>query len=827
MARRKRDSGGETAARAPVEQATAPGSALAGDAAPIPDPTAVFARLGLPPSVVDGKPNHEFYRQAHGKLLALLFDAISKDGRVPFNLDAASLMLDRMAKVAGIDPKTVHDQRSKEQVAADAFERVLSAPSEWWELTAEEIDAVGEVIQQRMDAADRGAIDYIEGRIRDAPGAGGGGGPKVWRSRLELLRRLRERASKPIPRYGISDRGQDRAGGGVCARLKPMYEAAWPLRVMVYAGRSNMAHLANAEPSRSVYMVGAHHVKMVCDYWEARHGVAYMADPKHPAGRDAPIEIVRGMIDYKGCVIVAPMGHGKTDTGRFLTACEIALNPHTQAILLHAAAEKARENLAYLASLFAHSTPVGRRFFSLFGLSLDAVNANLFRVALPDRNKSPTAMATGVKGKGLGGNASFQWWDDPVPMSDREQETERKRTFSLLHGTWMTRMRGREGWFLLVTATLWHNDDAIAKTIQLVRDEKAKYRVSIQRCGGPRTFPKFAPLWPEVYPASELETRYNSMKDPSLYSAAYMSNPVADERRIVQEMRYYDKMLVDSVGLPTEHAHFCENCVKYISLDPSATRGERADLAGIVYAGLGSVGVRKLVDGHWVHATEKRLRLFDYEAIPATQSDLVQHTVSLCRQRPVDFVLVETRSGFHATADMFENYHGIDVIRLDPKCKSKEERLRAAAPALEHKNADIAGGGFRAVVEFPGVRTGRFAEDGSPVLALDPRFRQLADEILDFGVCGSDHGLDALTQMVIYLAPDLAIGTGGTVSKKAVEQHRRHSDPRLEALLKEWAGTKDGAKNNKCQEATENTWLAQTWAMPARDGPGGWVGEAA
>lgn len=817
MGKRRGKDAGETAARAPVEVATLPGSASVGVVnLPIPLPDA-FSSMGLPSQSVNGQPNPEFYRAAYAKVLEMTFAEIAGGNRVPFNADSVIQMIDRMALAAGFEPKALQDRRTPSQVAADAFDRVLNAPSEWWELASEEIDAVGEVIQQRMDAADNGAIEYIQGRVRDAPG------PKLWRARLELLKRLRERARTPIPRYGISDRGD----GGVCLAHKPMYEAAWPLRVMVYCGRSNMAHLANAEPSRSVYMVGAHHVKMACDYWEARHGVAYMADPAHPCGADAPIQIMRGMIDYKGCVIVAPMGHGKTDTGRFLTACEIALNPHTQAILLHAAADKARENLAYLASLFAHSTPVGRRFFSLFGLSLDAVNANLFRVDLPDRNKSPTAMATGVKGKGLGGNASFQWWDDPVPMSDREQETERKRTFSLLHGTWMTRMRGREGWFLLVTATLWHNDDAIAKTIQLVRDGKAKYRVSIQRCGGPRTFPKFAPLWPEVYPASELETRYNSMKDPSLYSAAYMSNPVADERRIVQKMRYYDKMLVDAVGQPTEHAMFVDTSVKYLSLDPSATRGERADLAGIVYAGLGSVPVKKFVDGHWVHGTEKRLRLFDYEAIPATQSDLVQHTISLCRARPVDYVLVETRSGFHATADMFENYHGIDVIRLDPKCKSKEERLRAAAPALEQKNEESAGGGFQAVVEFPGVRTGRIAEDGTPILALDPRFRQLADEILDFGVCGTDHGLDALTQMVIYLAPDLAIGTGGIVSRKAIEAERRHTDPRLEALFKEWGGSKDKGSNYKCQEMTEHEWLARSWAMPAREGPGGWVGEAA
>lgn len=743
----------------------------------------VFKALGFPELFVDGRVNPGFFQFGYAKLIALTFNEISTGQRIPFNAESVMLMLDRMAKSYGLDPKNLKDQRTPEQIVSESIDRLITTPAEIWELVDDEIAAV----EKAMNDADTLTLDFIESERkraeREEPEK------KLWRSRLERIQRLRLRARQPTPPYAGADNANP--------LTRPFLEASWPLRMMAYCGRSNMSELLDGDPAKSVYRFGYHHAKMAGDFWVARREVAFEV----PHDKDTlKVEVCIGAASCNGCILVCPFGHGKSDMGRFLTASWFVENPYTQAGINHAVADKAWENLKYLSALFSKSTPVGRRCVSLFGLESETSSQKEFRLKMPDRLKSPSAWAAGVDSGVLGGNTNFQWWDDPVPMSDRDQEGDRKKRFQRLTGQWLSRMRGSKKWFLLITATLWHNDDAVAALIKLVKQGKANYVFSRQKCGGPHTVPKFEPLWEEMYPASELRKRFDQMRNPSLYAAAYESNPLAEERRIVKKLRLFDPST-------EEHATFLQNSIKYMSLDPAATRGERSDLAGVLYAGLGTVRTEKDSDGRPVYSDEKRLRLIECDSIPATQSDLVQHVVNICQFKAVDYVLVETRSGFHGTADMFENYHGIDVIRLDPKNKNKEERLRAAAPAIENANADL---GVYAVVEFPGIKRA----DGS--LKLDPRFEQLAEEILDFGVCSTDHSLDACVNLTNFLMPDLGIGTGGIVSRTVLESSRRAADPALVKLLAGWEKKKE---NKNRIEDEEHQWLRgqDSWRMPRSD----------
>lgn len=769
----------------------------------------VFTSLGLPPQTLDGAPNPEFYRQAYSKVLELTFREISTGERVPFNADSVIQMIDRMAKAAGFDPRVLQDRRTDAQKIIELFRDIRDDPDSIFAQAAEKIDAVLEAKELQIDNADKGCLSYIEGRVNNShddepPDLL----PKAWRSRLERIRRLRDRAKNPIPKWKFD--GLALSNGDP---KRQWFAAAWPLRMMVYCGRSNMPERVNSDPARAVYSIAKHHCKMACDVWEARMGVRYGPPKDNPHGNPT---VNYGEVPYEGCILVCPPGHGKTECGRFIVFSFYGENPTTQTLLAHAQAKEAEKNLGYLASLFSTENPVGRRAVSLFGMLHEQANANSFRLSLPTRLRQPSGWAGGVKAKVSGANASLIWGDDIVDQKEAEQETERQRTLDLFNGSWLTRLRGKKN-FLLITQTLWHKSDAVATYIQLARDKRAMYRVSIQKCGGPKTHPPFKPLWDEVYPASKLRSIYDRMRNPALYSAAYMSNPVSEESRLIKKLRLYNPA-------SKEHAAFMGGATKYMSLDPAATRGERSDRAGVLYAGLGQIVVQSHDGDRMISRSESRLRLISADSIPATQSDLVQHVVNLCQYQTVDYVMVESRSGYHGTGDMFENYHGIDVIRLDPGNRNKEERLRAAAPAIEDANADL---GLRAVVEFPGVpahdRNGQviMLESGEPLLKLDPRFHQLSEEVLDFGVCATDDQVDALTQMCNRLAPDLGIGSGGIVSQKVLASVRTGPSAWLNEQL--MLAEKGPPKLPPGRDLEH--WTAQAWKMPGSDQrlPGGFI----
>lgn len=753
------------------------------------DTPPVLDKFGLPPRDIQGKANPAYYRAAYAKLNELLFSSVIEGGKVPFNYDAALIGIDKEAKASGFDPKLLKDQRSTEQRIVDALERLCEAPREVWEQIDDEADA----LITMMDKADKGAFEYIGEKARAS------GIPKLVRSVLAKVRTLRQRARQtlcpamvatamatlpisPAPK-GLDD-WQARAA----------LEAAWPLRLMLYCGRSNLPHLANGSPEESVYCIASHHIKIACDVWQARKNIRY---GKPRDGLSSLCRANWGESEYQGCIVVCAPAHGKTEIGRFIVDSMLVENPTHQLMMTHSVGDKAIENMAYLASLYQRTSEVGRRHGSLYPhLQLDQCSSKKFRIKLTNQNKSPTAVAAGVSSRVNGSNASILWGDDIVDQSEAVQESERKQTFDVFNGTWLPRLR--VGGFLFITATLWHKADTISRLIDGAH--KSGFRVSIQRCGGPKTSPQFSAIWPEMYPSKRLRQIYETMRNPGLYSAAYMANPVAEEKRIVRKLRLYDPST-------DEHARFLSSSAKYLSLDPAATRGERSDHAGAVYAGFGTVSVEKTVNDRKLSATEHRVRILAADSIPSTQAELVAHTVELTKTRIIDYVMVECRSGYVGTAEMFENYHGVDVIRLDPRSKGKEERLRAAAPAMEDANADL---GVRAVVEIPGI----WKDDGT--MGIDPRFTQLAEEILDFGVCATDNLVDALTQMVIYLSPDLGIGTGGIVNRM-VAKHEGRAGPSLWITQQLELAEKGPPKLHGEDDIA--AWTRTNWNMPPLELP--------
>lgn len=564
---------------------------------------------------------------------------------------------------------------------------------------------------------------------------------------------------------------------------------------MIYVGRSSISSGFSDGPAATVFNIGRHHAKMVVDLWMAETSTYIGMPLGSDAKEDFPkAKIIMGVTECEGAIIVFPPGHGKTEVGAHWCARRISDNPYEQGWVIHAQEALAAQSLAYVASMFEMSSPAGRRNRALYPnipTKFRKKNSKMFWLDLPNRTKQPTMSASGVRSKRSGADASFVWFDDPVDQREAEQDKERDRTYALINGTWLTRLRGKQskgatrGIFHFTTTTLWHPDDANCRRIELARQKKLRILVSRQGTGGPRSFPKFEAVWPEMYPASKIEKIYEAMKNPTLFSAAYMSNPVAESLKIIRQLRFYDPA-------STDHVRFLKSCTNYLSLDPSATNRPGSDKVGIVHAGMGEFSWEEVsADGVPVYRCENRLRIVDANQIHATQSELVEYTCGYSLIKQVDHVIVETRSGFVAVAEMFENMHGIKPIRRDPGNKSKDVRLRAAAPALEDGNADD---GIRAVVEFPGKR------DEAGNIVPDERFDWLYRQILDFGFAAEDHCVDALTQLVNYLAPELSVGKG-VVSRIMQEEVKQASNPRLKSVLSKWFSTPGDGEPAPMQDA--------------------------
>lgn len=785
-----------------------------------PDLGDAVRKWNLPSLTIDGKANPAFFQKILAQLAMASIARAATGQAVGFNVEAVREFVKDWALSMGLDPKRIDDSRSDAQIIADTVDRLEHDVDGAFEVSADAIDKMVTALADRMDMADELTQAYLDQRIRDeearirkgeqeppgkaqAPRRKRGDRLQRWYTLLRKVQRVRRRASLAIPRM----KGRPVQG----AVSDDALEAAFSLRFMLYVGRSNMdtgKRFSKKAPSPTdfVLQVGKHHAKMATDCWLAKEGASIEYVPERRR-----VEIVRGVIPYRGAVIMMPPGHGKTEWAIARTALQINERPRTQAVLLHAIDIKAQENLKYLGRYFDPATDMGRRNLALFPAQLDGkVSAKSFKIRAGSL-KSPTATASGVTAAALGSNTDWQLGDDVVPQTDAEQPTDRERRKRLMAGTWGTRQRGQNT-FRLMIGTPWHYGDALMGMVEQAKRwqesdgrEGTCYLVSRQACGGPKQ--DFKSLWPEVYPAEELRARYAELRSASLYAAAYMTNPVADEKRIVKKLRLYDPLDVmeERMGVPEQertHRRFLASATRLLSLDPAATRGERSDKAGMVYSALGTVRVEtKDENEHVVRSTEKRLRLLDCSDFPATQSELVEHALNYSQIREVDYLYVETRSGFHGTADMFEHYHGIDVRRVDPKSKSKEERLRNAAPAIDDSGAPD----LRAVVEFPGVWVD--GDDGRKVLKLDPKFRDLAEQIIDFGVSDEDHILDALVQVINDLMSELGVGRGA-VSQAVREERKVAKDPRLEAIWARMRGQKEGG----CAEIEEQKWVANNWS---------------
>lgn len=735
--------------------------------------------LEMPPRrCEDGSPNPEYHRFVFDLItkaqLAQLFGkGAGADSARKININHAMMAAKEACRLDGFEPKHISDVRSQAEKALDAAEQLKNCPSELLEIADEEIDA----LLASMDQADREAVK--QGRERLEKNGGnlgslrGQANPKAWCARLMLVKWLRERVRN------------DKLGRKEHSQYKPFIQAANLLRYMIYVGRSSAVR---GDGASAVYRVYPHMVKAAIDIWEAEYKIGY------ENGR-----VEYDCIPYSGILLEMPPGHGKTTIVNHWAARRISRHPKETGLFLHAKAEKACDSLRQVADYMDAASASGRRNRALYDkLQVKQNKHGTLRMDVPNPPKSPTAEATGVMSAGLGADHLWQIYDDVVEQSDVEQETDRKRRYDRITGTWMTRLRGDQS-FWIYTGYPWHKDDATMKLEKKAREEAERVAklqsqgrhlassavyifVSKQRCGGPKGVPKFKPLCKELVSQARLRATYHM--DASVYASNYMLQPLEDSARIVRKLRLYDPE-------SAEHIRFVGSSINHLSVDPAATSKPTSDKAGIMLIGEGVIHYTDPVSG--VEMVEKRARILACHEIHANQSDLVDWCGEFIQAARVDYVHVETRSGYHATAEMFENKFGLDVIRYDPKNMKKSERLRLVAPMLNDANAKL---GLRACVEFPGKRD----PDGNIIPDYE-NFGDLYEQILDFGVTADDHLVDCLTQVCNEMSTRMDIGLGAaTAQVRAVEQEYGRVESAKRDLFKR---LKDKTPKDEGQEEWE------------------------
>ena len=686
----------------------------------------------------------------------------------------------------GIDWESIQDTRSEDDRAMDAVRMLLAQPEAIYELLDEQIESItglfnlahhyGEryirCLGQRATPVQHAFDPEAEPQIKDIPKWMMSHDPKAlgssidkWMTRLFKLKTLRMMVRTPVPKCY---EGHDRISKHAAA-------ATQILRYMVYVGRTDM----NDSSGSALLRIGKHHVQMAVDMYRMK----YQAVAHQEFGlllRGEPVADAYGNVrrypgaGQTGFLGMYPPGHGKTLLLRHFVGLEMAMNTRVQIAYIHAREKEAVAFNRYVQTLFIPEKAPGRRNLSLFPNRLSDIenNATQTRLVTDDPPKNPNLMGFGVKAQAAGNNFDVIIFDDVVPQDDAYQPQMREWRKKQFAGTWLVRLRGDLSYFM-VWGYPSHHEDLIWT---LKKDADTSYRtknksvngrniiVSKAACGGPTSEPKYKSIWPEVYSRKWLRRRRQAMGNAALWAAQYELNPISDEDRIIRKVRLYDP---NPQNDPDQHQRFLRNARIHLSVDPSFTNTSKSDKAGLVIVGIGLVDSSETTFGGTKITSRRVIRVLREAEIKATQKELSDTVADIARSRRVDMVHVERAGGSTAFSEFMLALHGIESVYEHPVGpKDKGRRLREVASMIEADAIDIT-----PVVELPGVwEEGRKGRN----LVVDPAVKTLWNYIVNFRAASGYHSLDAFTQVVAYLAPEVGIGTAAATSEA-----RRH-EPTIE-----------------------------------------------
>lgn len=737
----------------------------------------------LSPKTISGRPNPDHYRERL-EWANRISAKWGSEGRVWPNHKTYLDGLKAECDLAGIDYRTIADNRSDLQVAEDIIRGMLAGTEDMFALVERKIDAC----EKAMDLVDKHAeeavnkqreitnADNVAKMTKEEMAVVAARGKRL-RGILTRIRTLQNRARNPVP-VGNRHPRDDKFG---------YLRAGHLMRFFLYVFRTSTPSMGFM--GTDINSVGLHHVEISMFYWIMRFGVHMHRTGAQEGGRA-----------YGGLMIVVGPGHGKTSVGIAALLYEYARRPHLRSKIVNAVEDGAIKILQAVADAMGDNTAAGDRFHALFPHVRVAQKSSYeFRIDTPERSKSPSCTANGVMDAVSGFDADLLYVDDPVDQAASESETIRKRTLNRFDSTWLTRLRGK-GTFVLWITTLWHMEDASCVMISRIKKGQLNWHLYRNGCGGPKD--GFRPVWTEAKDRQQLRQEYE--RSPIQYSTVWMCDPETEQAKLVPSVAYYPSTFPNGLADPL-HDAFLKDCVRYLSVDPAISEESHADYTGMLYVGVGDLVWK---DGDHERRTT-RARILEAWRVRATSTDVAEDIGRFVRNNKVDHVIIETGTGVAAVSQIVRQQFGLNVIEFKPQRariiggRSKRMRLQECQALLD---ASKRSSGIIPVCEFPGVWEGQMARTDCTHDAparLDNEFAVctrcgcicyrlkapdsvawLVEEVTKFGFVTHDDGLDALTQLLLTVKSRLPIGEG--IASRELNIHEQKRNPAITAMLAEF-----------------------------------------
>jgi len=760
-----------------------------------------------PRTDANGLPNPEYYRYRFSELSNHTFAVMRGEIENPRGFDAKKAfdILVKECELCGIDPKHLMDARSDSEKALDAASQLAVNIESMFEQSEEILVA----IESTMNKVDRMGEEEIDERLKPLFESAGLPPPKSSkdalgkvRTILERVRRIRHRATHPVPKVSGIDtiRGVPKH-----THHKTILESVWLARYMVYVMRST---IAGRKGKDRILNIGMHHIKIIIDAWQAENSVNF-----NPGTRNKPGSIAKDKARYHcdGVIEFAPPEHGKTTVCTGWAIKHISYNHDAQGVWLHDRANNAEENVEMVKRAFMPDNAVGRRNLSLhpgIELSKNGNGRGHLQLKLDSPPKGPTMYGTGVFSSALGSDLSFQIIDDVVPASDIHEESVRKRRVSVISTTWKGRLRG-ENSFRFIVGTMQHPQDAMARLYDSSRrtSNPLPYITRAQRVKaysvGSRV--RIKALWPEGVSEKKLLTHYHEINDKVLWDRNYECNSKSDSSRLIRTLRYYDPESV-------EHRVFMQTSRGHLSIDPAFTNRSYSDKAGVIIGAHSSVSGYRYENGVKVFDTEDQLRIVYAEQVPGSGAkeygELVSRVVGVAKSIncPIDLIHVEINNAGIAVVEELEERYDITCEKHTTGNKSKELRLRNVMSMIDNSQKDC-----DACVLFPGKALRdengdrKLDETGEPIIVKDHEMQWVYDQFIDFGFTKDDHVLDATTQLCKFMSVFISPGRGVVSKSVQLENFNQSRVVRTKKMVLKQMFKKDNGEDEET-EYIEKTW---------------------
>lgn len=496
-----------------------------------------------------------------------------------------------------------------------------------------------------------------------------------------------------------------------------------PMRVMLYARRSS-ASFNDVAPWDKVMHMAPH--------------LCHLA-----------ISVTRSQeLGAKGAMVELPPEHSKTEFGVCFCATEIANDPELNWAIVHHKSEHASNRVVNLREMMTPNNPMGRRFCALFPhvkVVGNKQNQHEFTVRRRSNDKDPTCRAFGINEAVQGMNLHRIWADDIVDAKEREEESTRRKTHRSFVGNFLPRLRG-DGTFFLMTYTPWHLEDChgLLKKTKMIKKVKNQliYDIGVFQLPIGTSQDEFAPIW-DRQGREKLKSIKRRLGDNALWDCLYHLNPISKATRIVQKLNYVYHDIDDE-----ETKKFLGMSRMVLSIDPAGTVSKNSDKAGVVYMA--------------VNESVPQIRVIEAFEVAANQQEIAAFAYEFMQSRPVHEIVVETISGYHATADELEFGYDLpnDVVHRITSHGNKSKAIRLKSVAIHFETGRISFVGTQD--EKTGKIVGR--EDHHWVY----------DQILRFGSMNRDHVVDAIVQVAIKFAASLWEGYDpDEEARRQVEESKR------------------------------------------------------